>query len=118
MGTKDLRSFRLVYEERSINQATRHLFISPQGLSRIIQKLEEELHSKLFERTPFGMVPTKSGDYFYEHSQEILYRLEDLKIKMQPEYLRLPMQCMMDIMPHWIYNIQLNNRPEPESCHI
>lgn len=83
MDTKDLRSFRLVYEERSINQAARHLFITPQGLSRIIQKLEEELHSKLFERTPSGMVPTKSGDYFYEHSQEILYRLEDLKIKMQ-----------------------------------
>ena len=83
MDTEDLRSFRLVYEERSINQAARHLFISPQGLSRIIQKLEEELHSKLFERTPSGMVPTKSGDYFYEHSQEILYRLEDLKIKMQ-----------------------------------
>lgn len=83
MDTKDLRSFRLVYEERSINQAARHLFITPQGLSRIIQKLEEEFHSKLFERTPSGMVPTKSGDYFYEHSQEILYRLEDLKIKMQ-----------------------------------
>ena len=49
MDTKDLRSFRLVYEERSINQAARHLFISPQGLSRVIQKLEEELHNKLFE---------------------------------------------------------------------
>ena len=83
MDTKDLRSFRLVYEERSINQAARHLFITPQGLSRIIQKLEEELHSKLFHRTPSGMIPTKSGDYFYEHSQEILYKLEDLKIKMQ-----------------------------------
>lgn len=83
MDTKDLRSFRLVYEERSINQAARHLFITPQGLSRTIQKLEEELHSKLFTRTPSGMVPTRSGDYFYEHSQEILYKLEDLKIKMQ-----------------------------------
>lgn len=83
MDTKDLRSFRLVYEERSINQAARHLFISPQGLSRIIQKIEEELHSKLFVRTPSGMLPTKSGDYFYEHSQEILYQLEDLKLKMQ-----------------------------------
>lgn len=83
MDTKDLRSFRLVYEERSLNQAAKHLFITPQGLSRTIQKLEDELHSKLFERTPSGMVPTKSGDYFYEHSQEILYKLEDLKIKMQ-----------------------------------
>lgn len=83
MDTKDLRSFRLVYEERSINQAAKHLFITPQGLSRTIQKLEDELHTKLFERTPLGMVPTKSGNYFYEHSQEILYKLEDFKMKMQ-----------------------------------
>lgn len=83
MDTKDLRSFRLVYEERSINQAAKHLFITPQGLSRTIQKLEDELHTKLFERTPSGMVPTKSGNYFYEHSQEILYKLEDFKMKMQ-----------------------------------
>ena len=49
MDTKDLRCFRLVYEERSINQAARHLFITPQGLSRIISRLEEELHTLLFE---------------------------------------------------------------------
>ena len=80
MDTKDLRCFRLVYEERSINQAARHLFITPQGLSRIISRLEEELHTLLFERTSSGMIPTKTGDYFYEQSQKILYRLEDLKV--------------------------------------
>lgn len=64
MDTKDLRCFRLVYEERSINQAARHLFITPQGLSRIISRLEEELHTLLFERTSSGMIPTKTGDYF------------------------------------------------------
>ena len=37
---------------------------------------------------------------------------------LEVECIQLPMPCMMDIMPHWIYNIQLNNRPEPESCHI
>ena len=83
MDTKDLRCFRLVYEERSINQAARHLFITPQGLSRIISRLEEELHTLLFERTSSGMIPTKTGDYFYEQSQKILYRLEDLKVTIQ-----------------------------------
>lgn len=52
MDTKDLRCFRLVYEERSINQAARHLFITPQGLSRIISRLEEELHTLLLSALP------------------------------------------------------------------
>ena len=83
MDTKDLRSFRLVYEERSLNQAAKHLFITPQGLSRIIGRLESELHTRLFERTPGGMIPTKTGDYFYEQSQKILYRMEDIKVTIQ-----------------------------------
>ena len=49
--TKDLRYFRQVYEDKSINQAAKQLFITPQGLSRVITKLEGELQTKLFERT-------------------------------------------------------------------
>ena len=64
MDTKDLRCFRQVYEDRSINQAAKQLFITPQGLSRIITKLEGELQAPLFERTPTGMVPTESGKPF------------------------------------------------------
>lgn len=83
MDTKDIRSFRLVYEERSINRAAKRLFITPQGLSRIIHKLEEELQIVLFERTKGGMVPTECGDYFYAQSQELLYQLEDIKYHLQ-----------------------------------
>ena len=83
MDTKDIRSFRLVYEERSINQAAKQLFITPQGLSRIIHKLEEELQIVLFERTKGGMIPTECGDYFYAQSQKLLYQLEDMKYHLQ-----------------------------------
>ena len=81
MDTKDLRCFRHVYEERSINQAAKQLFITPQGLSRIITKLEGEVQAELFKRTPTGMIPTESGHYFYEQSLEILYRLDNLKLQ-------------------------------------
>ena len=80
---KHIVSFRLVYEERSINRAAKQLFITPQGLSRIIHKLEEELQIVLFERTKGGMVPTECGDYFYAQSQELLYQLEDIKYHLQ-----------------------------------
>ena len=50
MDTRDIRCFRLVYEERSINKAAHQIFITPQGLSRIIVKLENELQTQLFQR--------------------------------------------------------------------
>ncbi len=83
MDTRDIRCFRLVYEERSINKAAHQIFITPQGLSRIIVKLENELQTQLFVRTANGTIPTESGHYFYTRSQEFLYHLEDLKQKMQ-----------------------------------
>lgn len=72
MDTKDIRSFRLVYEERSVNQAAKQLFITPQGLSRIIHKLEEELQIVLFERTKGGMVPTECGGLFLRTESGII----------------------------------------------
>lgn len=83
MDTKDIRCFRLVYEERSIHRAARQLFITPQGLSRIIQKLENELQLSLFRRTTQGMVPTESGSYFYQQSQTLIYQLDNIKVKLQ-----------------------------------
>ena len=59
MDTRDIRCFRLVYEERSINKAAHQIFITPQGLSRIIVKLENELQTQLFQRTANGQFPQK-----------------------------------------------------------
>lgn len=83
MDTRDIRCFRLVYEEGSINKAAQQIFIAPQGLSSIIVKLENELQTQQFERTANGTIPTESGHYFYAQSQELLYQLEDLKQKLQ-----------------------------------
>ena len=38
MDTKDLRCFRQVNEDRSINQAAKQLLITPQGLSSNLKK--------------------------------------------------------------------------------
>lgn len=80
MDTKSIRYFCRVYEEKSINQAARLLYITPQGLSKIIQHLEEELGIALFERTPKGMVPTEAGNYLYANCRELFELLEDLEL--------------------------------------
>lgn len=80
MDTKDLRFFRQVYEERSINKAAKLLFITPQGLSKVIHHLEEELKTSLFERSANGMLPTESGTFLYENSARILEQFDEIMI--------------------------------------
>lgn len=80
MDTKSIRYFCRVYEEKSINQAARLLFITPQGLSKIIQHLEEEIGITLFERSSKGMIPTEAGNYLYSNSRELFDLLEELEL--------------------------------------
>lgn len=80
MDIKDLRFFRQVYEERSINKASKLLFITPQGLSKVIHHLEEELGASLFERSANGMLPTDSGTYLYENSARLLEQFDEITI--------------------------------------
>ena len=79
MNTKDLKCFQAVYEERSVSRAARRLFITPQGLSKNIRQLEEELHAVLFVRTSHGMAPTESGRFLYERSGRVIRQLEEIE---------------------------------------
>lgn len=83
MDTKSIRYFCRVYEEKSIHQAARLLFITPQGLSKIIRHLEGELGIALFERFSKGMLPTEAGDYLFSNSRELFDLLEELEVGIQ-----------------------------------
>lgn len=72
MDTKDLIIFKTVYETRSINKATDIIFMSPQGISKVIKKLEGELGVTLFTRTYAGMIPTSSATTLYKSANQII----------------------------------------------
>lgn len=72
MDIKDISAFMECYEARSINKAAKSLYITPQGLGKILDRLEHEAKTQLFERTKQGLVPTEAGVFFYEKSQSIL----------------------------------------------
>lgn len=98
MQLKDIRSFIECYETRSINKASKTLYISPQGLGKILDRLELELHIKLFERTKTGLIPTNAGIIFYEKGQQILRDTDDLekelgKLKREKELFRVGYSC-------------------------
>ena len=73
-------------------------YLSPQGLGKILDRLELELHIKLFERTKTGLIPTKAGIIFYEKGQQILRDTDDLekelgKLKREKELFRVGYSC-------------------------
>ncbi|MBQ9272520.1 MAG: LysR family transcriptional regulator [Mogibacterium sp.] len=68
MNIRDLDCFIKVYECRSISVASEKLFISAQGLSNVISRLEQELGCYLFNRDRAGSVPTACGETFYRYA--------------------------------------------------
>ena len=79
MNTRDLKAFIVVYEMKSINAAARKLFITPQGLSQIIKRLELELETELFVRDNVGVHPTAYGNALYENAQSIISEIDSIK---------------------------------------
>lgn len=59
MNTDEIRHFLAVYDCGSVTRAAKELFISPQGLSQSIKRLESKIGLRLFLRTAQGMVPTE-----------------------------------------------------------
>ncbi|MDD7408435.1 MAG: LysR family transcriptional regulator [Anaerovoracaceae bacterium] len=82
MDTKSIKYFITCYEMKSLNKAARSLYITPQGLGKTIDRLEEELHVKLFERSAHGIVPTAGADYFYSRSRELMQTLQEITMEM------------------------------------
>ena len=49
MDIRGFHYFNAVFEEKSIREAARRLFISPQGLGKIIRTMEGEFNTTFFE---------------------------------------------------------------------
>ena len=72
MEITQLQYFVEVYKCNSFAQAAENCYITAQGMSMSISRLEHELGSKLFKRTTKGVFPTSLGEYLYPKAQEII----------------------------------------------
>lgn len=79
METKHLKNFEILYESGSIHQAAKKLYITPQGLSKSLQQLEQSLGVKLFDRSRQGVIPTRSAELLYERCRWLLPRFDALE---------------------------------------
>lgn len=79
MDTQALQYFVTLYRLQNMHKAADALFITQQGLSRSIQSLEKEWEVQLFERSKYGMYPTREGERFYRTALNMLKELRELQ---------------------------------------
>lgn len=64
MDIRDLKVFQMITVEKSVSKAAKKLYMTPQGVSKILKNLETEMGSQLFVRDKNGMHLTESGGTF------------------------------------------------------
>ena len=79
MDTGAIAAFVAAAEERSFTAAARKLGITASGVSKAVQRLENELRVRLFNRTTRSISLTENGTVLYERCKQILNDLHDAK---------------------------------------
>ena len=72
MDIRTLQLFMETCEYKNISKASKNLYISQQGLSKAISKLEEEFDAPLFNRTANGLELTEYGELLKSYGSTIL----------------------------------------------
>lgn len=78
MDTRDLKIFSVAYESNSFNSAAAKIYMTPQGLAKVISKLEAELDVPLFVRSVNGISPTVYGTNLYHKVRDLDYLLHEV----------------------------------------
>ncbi|MFT7287725.1 MAG: LysR family nitrogen assimilation transcriptional regulator [Halieaceae bacterium] len=86
MNLKQLQYFIMVAESGGFSQASDAAHLAQSALSRHVRLLEENLHTRLFDRTGRGVVLTEQGEYLLEHSRAILVQVQHVERSLQSWY--------------------------------
>lgn len=80
MNTRDLIIFKTVANLGSINRAAQHLNYVQSNVTTRIQKLEEELNTKLFHRHKRGITLTSEGEALLPYAQKVISLIDEMKL--------------------------------------
>lgn len=72
-----MRLFNKVAETGSFSAAGRAIGLAPSSVSRQISSLEDQLRTRLFNRTTRKLHLTEAGDIYYAHTERILSDIEE-----------------------------------------
>lgn len=83
MDISKLKLFITLADAEHFNQAAERTHISPSKLTRVIQQLESELNTKLFDRNNRSVSLTSKGREFLRHCRELVQQWETVVDAMQ-----------------------------------
>jgi len=89
MKTDDLKIYLNLAQSLSFFQTAKACYLSPSTLSRLIQRMEEELGCALFFRTNKHVSLTPEGERFCGFAQETLTRWGNLKVELSKSSLQI-----------------------------
>ncbi len=79
MNLQHLKYILEVANERHFARAAKKCFVTQPTLSMMIQKLEEELDIKIFDRSKQPVVPTEAGEVIIKQAKVVLQEADKLK---------------------------------------
>lgn len=83
MELHQLRYFVAVAQRRSFSRAARELRVAQPSVSQQIQKLENELGTRLLDRTRRGVLLTTAGHALLPRARSALQQLEEARLEME-----------------------------------
>ena len=79
MDNRELKLFKHLASSLHFGQTSRACHVTPSALTRIIQRLEEELGETLFLRDNRSVSLTTAGRAFRSYADDVLQRFEVLR---------------------------------------
>ena len=79
MELRQIQYILQLFKDGNITKASSKLFISQQGLSKSINRIEDELGFALFERSSSGVIPTDAGLSLYHYFDKVVSSYQDLE---------------------------------------
>ncbi|SJM56199.1 LysR family transcriptional regulator [Gulosibacter sp. 10] len=90
MERRNLEYLRAVADHGSVSDAALRLSVTQPAVSKQIQRLERELGTRLFYRTPQGMSLTAAGETLYRLSERILTGFERMESTIRARFVNRP----------------------------
>lgn len=79
MTSKELLYVKTIAEEKNISKAAQKLFVAQPSLSQSLQRIEDALGTRLFNRTAGGLTLTYAGEKYYQMAAQILKMYDDFE---------------------------------------
>ncbi|ASG68464.1 transcriptional regulator IlvY [Francisella halioticida] len=82
---KELNAFKVLAETLHFGKASKKCFLTPSALTRLIQRIEQEMEVIFFERDNRNIKLTDAGKVYYQFTKEMLQKYEDINYILHPK---------------------------------